>query len=103
MSELDDFVARLRQCSRDVLAAGMTRYSDALDVLAEDIAAAIKRERDTVRGALAAAIWALTDGVGPFCLVGWDSDRPRCKNCSLQKPCRAATLCRAALENGVAS
>ena len=42
---LDNFVASLRQRSRDAIAAGMPRYSDALDAFADNIEAAIKIER----------------------------------------------------------
>jgi hypothetical protein len=55
---LDNFVASLRQRSRDAIAAGMPRYSDALDAFADNIEAAIKIERagvsamrDALRGA----------------------------------------------------
>lgn len=42
---LDNFAASLRQRSRDAIAAGMQRYSDALDAFADNIEAAIKIER----------------------------------------------------------
>lgn len=55
---LDDLVASLRQRSRDAIAAGMRRYSDALDVFADNIEAAINIDRagvsamrDALRGA----------------------------------------------------
>ena len=42
---LDGLVASLRQRSRDAIAAGMQRHSDALDVFADNLEAAIKIER----------------------------------------------------------
>lgn len=55
---LDDFVASLRQRSRDAIAAGMPRLSDALDAFADNLAEATKIERarasamrDALRGA----------------------------------------------------